>query len=419
MPKRLRPGRWWLVAILLLGLGTWYTYGKIGPVSSLPPPASGISAVPSPGDWPMYQRDPTHSAVIADGSAIPEGEVKWRFETGEPLLSSVAVVDGRVYLGTGDRRIVALDASSGELVWELSVTGPVDSSPAVAGDLLFVGLRDGRVLSLHKDTGEIQWQFATDGPIYSSPVVDHGELYIGSGDSKLYAFDALTGEERWSHMTGGWVTHGPAAHDGVIAATSQDRTLYLVDTGTGKQRLDYRLSAVGGAPTFDFDGGNVLVADGSGVLRAIDWRQRDPPFEKLMQRVKVQLYAWGLLDTYPVQRGFVWRFQESDSGLVGAPVVAEGRVFVSSRSGALFALNRSNGEKLWAFNTGTVVDASPSVAAQTVFIGDRDGRLYAIDVATGESRWDIDVGGPISSTPVIAGGVIYLTSLDGTLYAIQ
>ena len=138
-----------------------------------------------------------------------------------------------------------------------------------------------------------------------------------------------------------------------------------------------------------------------------------------MQRVKVQLYAWGLLDTYPVQRGFVWRFQESDSGLVGAPVVAEGRVFVSSRSGALFALNRSNGEKLWAFNTGTVVDASPSVAAQTVFIGDRDGRLYAIDVATGESRWDIDVGGPISSTPVIAGGVIYLTSLDGTLYAIQ
>ena len=252
MPKRLRPGRWWLVAILLLGLGTWYTYGKIGPVSSLPPPASGISAVPSPGDWPMYQRDPTHSAVIADGSAIPEGEVKWRFETGEPLLSSVAVVDGRVYLGTGDRRIVALDASSGELVWELSVTGPVDSSPAVAGDLLFVGLRDGRVLSLHKDTGEIQWQFATDGPIYSSPVVDHGELYIGSGDSKLYAFDALTGEERWSHMTGGWVTHGPAAHDGVIAATSQDRTLYLVDTGTGKQRLDYRLSAVGGAPHLRF-----------------------------------------------------------------------------------------------------------------------------------------------------------------------
>lgn len=397
----------------------WNAYDKFGPARNLPAPASGLSAVPSPLDWPMYQRDPTHSAAIPGEGIIHKAEVKWRFETEEPLLSSAAVVDGWVYLSTGDRRIVALDASSGELIWEHRVTGPVDSSPAVAGDFLFVGLRDGGVLSLHKATGETQWQFATGGPIYSSPVVNQGEIYIGSGDSKLYALDALTGEERWSQLTGGRLTNGPATHDGVIAATSQDRTLYLVDTDTGKQRLDYRLSGVGGAPTFDLNGGNVLVADGSGVLRAIDWRQRDPPFEKLIQRVKFQLFMWGLLDSLPLQRGLIWRFQGPQSGLVGAPVVADYRVYVSSRSGILFALDRSTGKKLWEFKTAAAIETSPSVAAQTVFVGDYDGRLYAIDAATGKSQWEIEIGGPISSTPVIADGVIYLSSLNGTLYAIQ
>ena len=105
--------------------------------------------------------------------------------------------------------------------------------------------------------------------------------------------------------------------------------------------------------------------------------------------------------------------------VVGAPVVADYRVYVSSRSGILFALDRSTGKKLWEFKTAAAIETSPSVAAQTVFVGDYDGRLYAIDAATGKSQWEIEIGGPISSTPVIADGVIYLSSLNGTLYAIQ
>ena len=128
----------------------------------------------------MFLRDPIHSAAAA-GVATPQGKLKWRFDTALPLFASPAVVDGRLYLGSGDNRIVALDADTGELIWEHPVRGPVDSSPAVAGDSVFIGLRDGRVLSLHKDSGELQWEFQTGGIFATSPVALEGILYMGSG----------------------------------------------------------------------------------------------------------------------------------------------------------------------------------------------------------------------------------------------
>ena len=78
----------------------------------------------------------------SDVSATPQGRLKWRFDTDFPLFSSPAVVDGRLYLGSGDGRIVALDADNGELIWEHEVLGPVDSSPAVAGDSVFIGFAE-------------------------------------------------------------------------------------------------------------------------------------------------------------------------------------------------------------------------------------------------------------------------------------
>ena len=184
--RRRRLLRWGLIALAVLGVGAWLAFENIGTTRFLPPPASSIGAVPTQGDWPMFQRDPAHTAVVPDGAPLPEGELKWRFVTQGPIFSSPAVVGGRVYLSTGDRRIVALDGESGEVIWEHRVSAPVNSSPAVAGDFLFIGLRDGNVLALNKDTGDLQWQFRTGGPVHSSPAVFEGVVYVGSGDQRVY-----------------------------------------------------------------------------------------------------------------------------------------------------------------------------------------------------------------------------------------
>lgn len=104
----------------------------------------------------MFQRDPAHGAFVAGEAALPVGRLKWRFDTEAPILSSPAVVGNKVYLSTGDGRVLALDAASGNLLWEYGVGAPVNSSLAVAGNLVFVGLRDGRVLALNREVGEPQ-----------------------------------------------------------------------------------------------------------------------------------------------------------------------------------------------------------------------------------------------------------------------
>lgn len=407
-----------LVAMSVLVIGAWIGYNNIGPTRFLPPPSSDISAVPLAGDWPMSQRDPAHGAFNPDKNSVPRGHLKWRFSTVDAqLFSSPAVVGGRVYLSTGDRRILALDAESGDLIWEHKVSAPVNSSPAVAGDLVFVGLRDGRVLALNKESGRKRWEFSTGGVVFSSPAVFQGVLYVGSSDGRLYALDAMTGEKRWSHLTGGRITSDPAVNQAVVAVTSQDRHLYLIDTRTGKRRLAFLTSFVRGSPAFH--GNLVFVADDDGVVRAIDWQQRELPFEKAVRLIKTQLFVWKLVKNLPHQKGFVWGFRQSAEDFVGTPVVTDDFVYVGSASGALFALDRATGEKVWEFRGESGIATSPSVADTTIFVGDEDGRLYAIDAVTGGLRWQFKADARISSTPVLANGMLYFSSRDGSLYAIQ
>ena len=408
--------RWGVLALLLVALVASVAnyYGAFD--RSLPPPTSNISAIAGPDDWPMFLRDPTHSAAT-DIAATPQGKLKWRFDTDFPLFSSPAVVEGRLYLGSGDNRIVALDADTGELIWEYPVRGPVDSSPAVAGESVFVGLRDGTVLSLRKDNGELQWEFPTGGIFATSPVVLEGILYIGSGDGKLYTLDAQTGEVRWSYQTNGHIASDPAINDDIVAVMSQDSYLHIVDKQTGRKRLDYRTMFARGSPTLSGDW--AYTADQLGIVAAIDWRKREYPFEKNVRWVRTQLWAWGALRELPPLKGLAWAAFLPGSSFVASPIVAEDRLYVADAEGRVHALDRESGDVAWTYKADGFFLSAMTLIGEGLFIGDRFGTMYALSAATGEELWRFETGGPIGSTPVAANGLLYFTSEDGTLYALE
>ena len=411
---RRRIVRWALVALVLLGVGGWTGYRTLGGPG---PPVSDISASPAPGDWPMYRRGPSHSAFVSEGVPIPEGRVRWRFETKAPFLSSPAVVQGTVYLSTGDGRVVALEAETGGLIWEHEVTGPVNSSPAVAGDLVLVGLRDGRLLALDRADGKTRWEFFTGNPIYSSPSVYRGVAYLGSSDARLYALDAVTGKKRWSYLTGGTVQASAAVNEDVVAVTSLDRHLYILDANTGKHRLDLVMSSTGLSPALDEE--LAYVADTRGLLMAIDWKKQQLPFEKTARWVRLQLLAWGLVGSIPPQKGVVWSFWRPGESFVGPPVVGAGMVYVAAASGAVYALDRSDGHLVWGFVADAKITGSPSIAGQTLYVGDAEGGLYGIDILTGETTWRFWAADSVTSTAVPANGMLYVATASGTLYAIR
>jgi outer membrane protein assembly factor BamB len=143
------------------------------------------------------------------------GERIWSFATGGSVLAAPALDSGRVYAGSYDACVYALDAGTGALVWKHDTKGAVVSTPAVAGEHLVVGTRAYDVLGLEARIGRVAWtQYVWFSWIESSATVRDGVAYVGSSDAAAaFAFDARTGERLWTTDVWGWAWGQPAVTD--------------------------------------------------------------------------------------------------------------------------------------------------------------------------------------------------------------
>jgi outer membrane protein assembly factor BamB len=125
----------------------------------------------------------------------PDGTQKWRFNpgTGRDIESTPAVaidpVDGNytVYIGSDDSYVYAINASTGGLKWRFDTGDQVISSPIVDLDgTIYVGSDDGKLYAINPN-GLPKWNFPTGDQIRSSPALGQdGYIHIGSNDGKLY-----------------------------------------------------------------------------------------------------------------------------------------------------------------------------------------------------------------------------------------
>jgi uncharacterized repeat protein (TIGR01451 family) len=141
------------------------------------------------------------------------------------------VLNGVVYVGSNDKNVYALNASTGAKLWSFTTGGVVNSSPAVANGAVYVGSDDNNMYALNASTGAKLWSFATGGAVDSSPAVANGVVYVGSGDGNLYALNASTGAKLWSNSIG---DGSPAVANGVVyyVASGAD-TVYALNASTG------------------------------------------------------------------------------------------------------------------------------------------------------------------------------------------
>ena len=68
------------------------------------------------------------------------------------------------------------------------------SSPALAEGLVIVGSSNGRLYALTQTDGSIVWDFSVGEriPVWTSPAIVDGTIYFGSHDGNVYA---LQGDE--------------------------------------------------------------------------------------------------------------------------------------------------------------------------------------------------------------------------------
>ena len=78
-------------------------------------------AASSADDWSMFRGDLSHTGTSSTAPATTN-EVLWKLDTGVPLGSSAAVVDGKVYVASNDGSVYCLNAADGSQIWKASLT---------------------------------------------------------------------------------------------------------------------------------------------------------------------------------------------------------------------------------------------------------------------------------------------------------
>ena len=224
------------------------------------------------------------------------GAVRWSAVTGGRVRSSPAVAGDRVYVGSMDGSVYAIDRATGRQAWRFDTDGralesarfgfdrrTVQSSPAVAGGRVFVGSRDGFLYALEAATGRRLWRVDHQMSwINTSPAVDEGVVYAGSSDAHfLQALDAGTGRQLWRLDTDGAVWSSPAVAGGLVYVGDGSGTLYAADRRTGQERWRYRAGrrilsspvVAGGVLYLGNDDGGVYAIRGgpADLRRAVFW----------------------------------------------------------------------------------------------------------------------------------------------------
>jgi outer membrane protein assembly factor BamB len=151
---------------------------------------------------------------------LPFDDPKTRFDR---FGADVTVDGGRLYVGTHDGRVVALDAQRGARLWEFATGGSVLGAPAVASGRVYAGSFDGWVYALDAATGAAVWKRDTHGAVVSTPAIDGERLLIGNRAYDLLALDTRSGEPAWKrYLWFSWVESSAAIRDGVAYVGSSD-----------------------------------------------------------------------------------------------------------------------------------------------------------------------------------------------------
>ncbi len=165
----------------------------------------------------------------------------WIFQTEivDTMETSPIVVNGIMYVTTAFNHVYALDARTGAQIWHHKhdmgpittyCCGPNNRGVAVFGDRLFMGTLDAKMVALDAKTGKKLWETQIADPElgYSetmAPSVVDGKVLIGTNGGEygirgfVKAFDWKTGELLWTFNTipedskGVWATHDATGHD--------------------------------------------------------------------------------------------------------------------------------------------------------------------------------------------------------------
>jgi outer membrane protein assembly factor BamB len=248
------------------------------------------------------------------------GRERWRFNTA-PVESSPLLKNGRLYFGSWDHNVYAVNAATGKKIWSFGADDQVNTSAAYWRGRIYIASDGGTLYALSARTGRMLWSAQSQSKFgsrefwYATPTVAYGRVYIGNTDGTMYVFGAKSGKLLWARPLGTYVYGAAAVYERRVFVGTYDGKFYALDAATGDTiwQIDAH-GAVHAAPTV-MNGlvyYAVCASCGSAAARFV---------------------ARGPDSTYAVRASdgkTVWRFRD---GKYANPVVADDeRIYVTGRS---------------------------------------------------------------------------------------
>jgi alcohol dehydrogenase (cytochrome c) len=458
----------------------------------------------SVGDWPSYNRtlaSERYSQLSQINTRnVEKLKVSCTYDIGQfaAFASGLIVVDNAM-IGTTEFDIFSINPTTCAENWRTHEVYPPSLLPANRGaayldGALYRGTQDGRVLAYDFKTGKRLWETRIADPkhgesVPAAPIAWDGRVFVGNaggdfkgGKGRMYALDAKTGKIVWEFFlvprTEGDTIRGPLGTSPLDAASWQNApgipisgggtwTSYTLDTKNGQ------LYVPGGNPAPDFviparEGDN-LYTDSVIVLDA-----KTGNYQRHFKIVPKDWHDWDV----------------SNPPILIRSMGGKDLMVVAPKDGHLYGFDLANNNRLYrvpvtqvedvavAFEPGKAVHFCPGAVggaewnspaydpkSNLVLVGEVDwcdtvtpkdlnqlrkvergqpwagmatwnpfwmfgkegataghwaGWVYAVDADTGAWKWRLKSNYPIVSgmTPT-AGGVVFFGDLGGNFYALD
>jgi quinohemoprotein ethanol dehydrogenase len=362
-----------LLAILAVGCGPAGSddagSGSAGPTLV---DDAALASDPSGENWRAYGRTSDEKRFSpltqVNDSNVGSLGVDWFVElyTDRGLVSTPLVVDGVMYF-VGSMNIVrAVDATSGDLLWEYDPLVREHARRLQAGwdhnrgiafykGRVYAGTWDGRLKAIDAETGQEVWSVMTVDPespeyITGAPKVFKDKVLIGNGGTEngptrgyVTAYDAATGAQAWRF----WVVPGNPAN-----GFENDAMEMAAETWTGEWWVHGGGGNAWHGFTYDAELDQLYIGTGNGS----PWNQkvRSPGGgDNLFLSSVVALdpdtgeYLWH----YQTAPGETWDYN-SNMDIVLADLEIDGRdrkvIMHAPKSGFFYVIDRTDGELISA-----------------------------------------------------------------------
>lgn len=373
---------------------------------TLPPPKQN-DAWSSPGG--VASHSPGHLALPATIRTAWSADVGQGSSKQGRLTASPIVADGRVFTLDAAGQVTAL-SQTGSIVWRASLTPEKDKDYkafggglAAEGGRIFVATGHGIVAALDAQGGKKLWEKNLGSPLRSAPAVGAGRVFAVTTDGRTVALAGHDGAELWVYRglpeRASLLIGASPALDGdvvVVPYSSGEVVALRAASGTGawsdslsRTRSASSLGSMSDAASPSIDNGIVFAIGHAGRMIATDIRNGERLWSVNVPGIQM-------------------------------PYVAGDTVYVVDTGGQLIAMSRREGKALWTTRlSGAKSWSGPVLAGGKLWLTSDTGKLVGVSATGGKVETELNIGAPIYVPPIVANGRMFVLTDKARLVALN